>query len=124
MTQITLHEHAFSVLAERLTPSKPVRDPASLRGREKDFRDCVHQLVYGGSAPFIYGDRGIGKTSLALSSAQQVCKSDREPIYVACAPGMTFVELMQEVLISLSDLVVELGLVSKKRLTKLKRRLV
>ena len=84
-----------------------------LRGRSEELEKCIHHLRYGGAAPFIYGNRGIGKTSLAFSSAQVVCKSDREPIYIACSPGMNFVSLLREVLIELSNLVKSLGLLKK-----------
>ena len=46
---------------------------------------------------FVYGDRGVGKTSLALTAAQLHTGSNRKPIYVVCENESTFATVIQAV---------------------------
>jgi len=46
---------------------------------------------------FIYGDRGVGKTSLAQTAAHQHQSSDRDPIIVACDASTTFSNMVQSI---------------------------
>lgn len=83
----------------------------------------MQALLLGTATPFIYGERGTGKTSLALSAALDITKSDRHPLYVACSPGMAFSSLAREVLIGLSDLTRDLGVIGKKTLKSIEATL-
>lgn len=46
---------------------------------------------------FIYGDRGVGKSSLAATAAAQYQSSDAEPIHVACSPDTSFATVIANI---------------------------
>lgn len=47
------------------TPSAPVSKPSHLKGRDAEVRSILHNLSAPGRHCMIYGERGIGKSSLA-----------------------------------------------------------
>lgn len=47
------------------TPSAPVSNPSHLKGRDAEVRSILHNLNAPGRHCMIYGERGIGKSSLA-----------------------------------------------------------
>jgi Cdc6-like AAA superfamily ATPase len=57
----------------------------------------VRELTYFHPVLFVYGHRGVGKTSLARTAAQMVTISEREHIYVACAPGARMLHVFREI---------------------------
>jgi Cdc6-like AAA superfamily ATPase len=59
--------------------------------------DVERELRHFHTIPFIYGYRGVGKTSLARTAAQIATSSDREHIYVACAPGAKIYHIFREI---------------------------
>lgn len=87
----------FEIIAANLSPERPVRSSEFLRGRSADLADIERELRYFYSVIFIYGHRGVGKTSLARTAAQSVTKADREHIYVACAPGSRMLHIFREI---------------------------
>ena len=93
MTQSEL----FKKIRLNLQPERPIRSVEFLRGRAEQFDVTVRELQYFDGIPFIFGYRGVGKTSLARTAAQIATKSDREHIYVACAPGSGMLEIFREV---------------------------
>lgn len=99
----------FKSIADNLQPERPIRATHHLRGREKEFEDIVRELKYFSGIPFIFGHRGVGKTSLARTAAQLVTPSDREHIYVACAPGSRMLSIFKEIAEELLKLAFRLG---------------
>jgi hypothetical protein len=84
------------VLKERLSPTTPIRSPEFLRGRERKLEDIRRSLVAQGRHIFIYGDRGVGKTSLAQTAAYQQQSSDSNPILLACDPASGFYRIAHD----------------------------
>ena len=82
--------------APHLSPSSPIRTPEFLRGRERNLEQIRRAFVQPGRQVFIYGDRGVGKTSLALTAAYEHQPSDREPPILSCRGG--FYEIMRDLL--------------------------
>ena len=80
-----------------LSPSDPIRSAEFLRGREGVLKDIRRHLSTKGRHVFIYGDRGVGKTSLAHTAAIQFHPSDSDPIRVAGAEGETFETIISSV---------------------------
>ena len=78
-------------------PSSPIRLRDQLRGREKAFARTIETLNVPGRSAFIYGERGVGKSSLALTAAYQFNSSDQEPIRVVCHPTITFGRLVGQI---------------------------
>src|SRR5690349_16934088 len=105
---------AREILAKYLSPSRPVSSPEMLQGRRQELSDIRDALEMGSGAPLIFGNRGVGKTSLARTAAQEHTASDREPLYVACSPNGPLLRLLRGAAAGLSDLAIKLGRVPKK----------
>jgi AAA ATPase-like protein len=84
------------ILKEHFTPSKEITTPDRLLGREDHLRRIKRAFNSEGRNVFIYGDRGVGKTSLAITAAQLNSFADETHIYVPCA-GATFPQVMQTI---------------------------
>lgn len=67
-----------------LSPSTPIRSVGFLRGRERNLEQIRRAFVQPGRQIFIYGDRGVGKTSLAITAALEHDRSLFEPIILNC----------------------------------------
>src|SRR5690606_12220933 len=76
---------------------RPVRSSEFLRGRMQDLDEIVTELRYFHAIPFIYGHRGVGKTSLARTAAQLANPSGSEHNYVACASGSRILHVFREI---------------------------
>jgi energy-coupling factor transporter ATP-binding protein EcfA2 len=68
-----------------LTPARPISDPQYLKGRERALTQIERAFNSPGKHVFIFGDRGVGKTSLAQSAAVLHQSADNQPITIACA---------------------------------------
>lgn len=91
MSISTVSESDFrKIIAENFTPSEEIRTPERLFGREKNMRIIDRALNSPGRQIFICGDRGVGKTSLAVTAAHVYAGSDSSPIYVPCGKNTTF----------------------------------
>lgn len=87
----------FERIRQNLQPERPIRSIEFLRGRDEELEVTLRELKHFDGIPFIFGHRGVGKTSLARTAAQMVTSSDREHIYVACAPESSMLEIFREV---------------------------
>ncbi|MCP5348018.1 MAG: AAA family ATPase [Gammaproteobacteria bacterium] len=84
------------------TPNLDIRDPSTFAGRKSLILRLADSLVEDGSCPVIYGQQGLGKTSLAmqiirialgdvellenLEASDRIIRPDRafEVLYIAC----------------------------------------
>jgi Cdc6-like AAA superfamily ATPase len=101
-------EGKLSILNKYLSPERPIRNLEYLRGRGKEFETLKYELSCYSSIPFIYGNRGVGKTSLARTAAQMVTASDREHIYAACSPDSNMLSLFRSITQDLLNLAIKL----------------
>lgn len=85
-------------LNEVLTLSVPVRTPEKLFGRDKQLETIQLALHSPGRHVFIYGDRGVGKTSLAHTAASLIQSSDNRPITVSCDHDSTLETVIESVI--------------------------
>jgi uncharacterized protein len=86
-----LSEQEFAeILHTHLRPSSPVQSEEHLHGREVQIRRIKEALYSPGRTVFIYGDRGVGKTSLAQTIAYAHHSSNHDPLLLACGPHSTF----------------------------------
>jgi len=99
----------FQKISEDLQPERPIRSTEKLRGRELEFSEIERELRYFSGIPFIFGHRGVGKTSLARTVAQIITPADRDHIYVACAPNSRMLKIFKEIGESLLKLAFQLG---------------
>ncbi|WP_458094200.1 AAA family ATPase [Roseomonas sp. WA12] len=88
-------------LQRSLSPSTPIRNADYLRGREKNLEQVRRAFVQPGRQVFIYGDRGVGKTSLALTAALEHDRSYHEPLILNCRGA--FFAIMRDLINRLAE---------------------
>ncbi len=85
-----------SKILNAFTPNSEVEEPLSFAGRKDLVLNLTDSLLAHGSCPVIYGERGLGKTSLALQIARIALGDDqlltelRQP-HRALSPADAFV---------------------------------
>ncbi|QHF47211.1 hypothetical protein PspS35_26745 [Pseudomonas sp. S35] len=82
-------------LNEHISASGPVKSIQQLFGREKELSLIEEALYANGRHVFIYGDRGVGKSSLAAAAAAQYQSPDNSPIQIGCGPDTKFYETIE-----------------------------
>jgi hypothetical protein len=93
-----LSEDEFAkILHTHLSPSSPIQSYEHLHGRQSQLREIEESLYAPGRHIFIYGDRGVGKTSLAQTAAFAHQSSDNEPIIRSCDEYTTFFQLIKSI---------------------------
>ena len=94
-----LSEPQFAkILHDHLSPASPVQSGELLFGREKQVRAITQALYAVGRTIFIFGDRGVGKTSLAHTVAYSHQSAAHDPVLLACEPKTTFADIMNDAL--------------------------
>ncbi|WP_145008699.1 AAA family ATPase [Pseudomonas oryzihabitans] len=96
-------EEFGTIVHEHVRPAEPISSIELLKGRHKELEDIRRALFAKGRHMFIYGDRGIGKSSLAQTAALQYQSSDSDIIQIGCTRTSTFYEIMQSIAASLVD---------------------
>lgn len=71
-------------------PSQPIRRQELLVGRVAPLERTLDALSTPGRSPFIYGVRGVGKTSLAQTASYLFNWSGVDPIYISCTPDTSW----------------------------------
>lgn len=86
-----------TALKQTLSPTTPIRSAEHLRGREKKLEDIRRALVQPGRSVFVYGDRGVGKTSLAQTAAYEHQSASKPPVLIGCDAKSTFGRVAQQI---------------------------
>ena len=82
------------VLGNHLSPSQEIKSPERLIGRDAYIVKIRRALQSPGRHIFIFGDRGVGKTSLAVT-AGQICASEKKNfIYIPCSKDTSFYDVI------------------------------
>ncbi|MEP9369499.1 ATP-binding protein [Xanthobacter sp. VNH20] len=98
-------ELAFkSILNSNLTPSDSVKTKDRLYGRDKQLKSIDRAMNSSGRQIFIFGDRGVGKTSVARTAGSIHCNASAEPIYVVCGKASGFSHIIQSIGSSIIDI--------------------
>ena len=93
-----LDEPAFrEKLKKVFTPAQPIARPEHLHGRDPKLRLIDRALHSPGKHIFVYGDRGVGKTSLARTAAAIHCGDAEGFGFVACDQATTFFDIVQTI---------------------------
>lgn len=80
-----------------LSASRPIHSIEHLKGRDKELDTIKKSLYAPGRHVFIYGDRGVGKSSLGQTAAFQYQSSDSSPIFVSGSPDDTFTTVIANI---------------------------
>lgn len=73
-----------------LSASHPIQSVEYLKGRDKELETIEQSLYASGRHVFIYGDRGVGKSSLGQTAAVQYQSASAAPVFVSGSPDDTF----------------------------------
>lgn len=84
-------------LCKYFTPAQPISEPHHLHGRDPKLKAISRALGSPGKHVFIYGDRGVGKTSLAATAFQLHMPSSKHTPIVACENSSNFFELIDTI---------------------------
>lgn len=84
-------------LATVINPATPIKSIEHLKGRDNFLIEIKRTLFSAGRHIFIFGDRGVGKSSLAATAAAQYQSSDAEPISVGGAVDETFTSIIANI---------------------------
>lgn len=88
----------FGAAVDRcLSASQPISSIQHLFGRDKEMRVVEEALCASGRHVFLYGDRGVGKSSLAATAATQFQSSDAKFLHVGCGPETTFARTIDDI---------------------------
>lgn len=79
------------------TPAQPIAKPQHLHGRDQKLRLIDRALHSPGKHIFVYGDRGVGKTSLARTAASIFTGDEDAFVFVACDQNTTFFDIVQAI---------------------------
>lgn len=97
MSIANLSEPEFvDVLNSHLSPSSPINQLALLCGRVEQIEQIRRAFHSPGRQVFIHGDRGVGKSSLAITMGNYLSPEGRSPIQIACN-GQDFQTLVKDI---------------------------
>jgi uncharacterized protein len=85
------------ILYSNITPSSPIQSSENLHGRHGELNQIEQALYAPGRHIFIYGDRGVGKTSLAQTAAFAHQSADNLPIMKSCTSDSTFFDIIHSI---------------------------
>ncbi|MDP3294954.1 MAG: ATP-binding protein [Nevskia sp.] len=91
-------KNAFGAkLNSLVSPSRPVQTAEKLFGRDKELERIDRAFFAEGRHIFIYGSRGVGKSSLAAAAANQQQSADANYIDVSCSRDATLASIVANI---------------------------
>lgn len=84
-------------LGEIFSPARAIKSVEFLKGREQNLQEISRAFTSPGRHAFIYGDRGVGKTSLALTCAQLHQSADADPLCVSCDSDANLFSIIRDI---------------------------
>jgi Cdc6-like AAA superfamily ATPase len=93
-------------LAQIFTPAAPVRDVDLFAGRNTQVMECISDIFQPGLHIAIYGERGVGKTSLANVLPKIIQEAERpglKAVRVDCNTADTFSSLWRKIFRDLEE---------------------
>jgi AAA domain-containing protein len=85
-------------LEKYFRPQNPVEDTDHLQGRASQVVQVARAIAATGRSIFIWGDRGVGKTSLAVASAHSKLPVSLRPVKASCDGRSTMLGLVHSIL--------------------------
>src|SRR5258708_5012570 len=84
-------------LEKYFRPQNPVEDPSRLQGRTTQLVQMNRATAATGRSIFVWGDRGVGKTSLAVASAHANLPTGLPPVKASCDGRTTMLGLTESI---------------------------
>lgn len=95
---IDSEEQFTKLLHSYVSASAPIKSIEHLKGREIQCQKIERALRSPGRSVFIFGDRGVGKTSLAQTSAYRYHSSGNEPTIISVDNSSTFYSVIHDLI--------------------------
>lgn len=99
MSELSVQATHLRTLKNIFRPASPTDDRNLFRGRESQLRSLMVGLAEQGQHILIYGERGVGKTSLGYM-AKAIFDTEENPYKVSvrmqCADGQSFTKIWQD----------------------------
>lgn len=93
-----LHPRQIAEVLNELTPhATPISSSQHLKGREQQLREVEQAIYAAGRHVFIYGERGVGKTSLAKTAGLMAVDTKKDFKQIGCSSDVTFQELIRQI---------------------------
>jgi len=86
---------AIARLGRAFTPSHPISDPDLFAGRHDILARLIDLIELQGLHVVLYGDRGIGKTSILRMVSDLAESANYRVVYASCGSDTTFDSLMR-----------------------------
>ncbi|MCP9222062.1 acyltransferase family protein [Erythrobacter sp. LQ02-29] len=86
---------AIARLGRAFTPSHPISDPDLFAGRHDILARLIDLIELQGLHVVLYGDRGIGKTSILRMVSDLAENANYRVVYASCGSDTTFDSLMR-----------------------------
>lgn len=85
------------------TPGAPIDEDALFAGRQAQIAQLIEAVLQRGQHGIIYGERGVGKTSLAKTFKNRLISPIKElqAVHINCDPADTFQSLWRKVFLDL-----------------------
>lgn len=88
-----------SGIRDVFTPHTPINNFQLLKGRSKEFNILFEQLNTPGLHALLYGERGIGKSSLANVVANELVKVSKRKLFIKrCSADDNFATIVEQLL--------------------------
>jgi uncharacterized protein len=98
MLALQLTEDEFGTrLHQWVSPARPIQSIEHLQGRAKELAVIKKALFAPGRHIFIFGDRGVGKSSLAAAAANLCQSSDAPYIDIGCTPDSSLIGIVANI---------------------------
>lgn len=104
-----------SGIREIFTPHRPVSRQSLLAGRERELKSLIEQIHTPGQHSLLYGERGVGKTSLA-NIVKQIISAKMKVYDVRCDSATTLAFILSE---PLKDAGVDVSIIERSRASNL-----
>lgn len=92
---LEVQENAYSLVNRAFSPSSPITDRQLFAGRAEQMGRLLDVVESRGQHALVYGDRGVGKTSLVKVVMRMV---EGIPVLYTCNSGDTFSSIWHQVL--------------------------
>lgn len=84
-------------LKDCFTPAQPISKPEHLHGRDQKLRLISRALDSPGKHIFVFGDRGVGKTSLAKTASALHVGPQGAVAFVSCDQTSLFFDIVEDI---------------------------
>lgn len=85
-------------IVDTFAPSQPVLDPIHFTGRTRQLEQLICAIEEHRNHVLVYGPRGGGKTSLALTLLSKAQQANYTTIYLTCSSSSTFESIFRSAL--------------------------